>query len=192
MKNMRNISDTGSLLIPPPDQDGKPDYKAFETGRTYATHFLEPFLEAINQIGVKLTIIDNFTSYKNGDFYPYAKMVCQEPEKIREIIETISGRELSKDWFPWSPVDSKGSLDGVVVTGYEDPFVFWKDSHGVEGKSDISKGEGKLPWRIDWPARWGFNNISCEPFGKDHGTKEVHTPLVKSLQNSLVIKHLNP
>ena len=31
--------------------------------------------------------------------------------------------------------------------------------------------EGKLPWRIDWPARWGFNNISCEPFGKDHGTK---------------------
>ena len=158
-------------LIPPPDQDGKPDYKAFQAGRTYATHFLEPFLEAINQIGVKLTIIDNFTSYKNGDFYPYAKMVCQEPEKIRDIIETISGRELSKDWFPWSPVDSKGSLDGVVVTGYEDPFVFWKDSHGVEGKSDISKGEGKLPWRIDWPARWGFNNISCEPFGKDHGTK---------------------
>ena len=73
-------------LIPPPDQNGKPDYKAFETGRTYATHFLEPFLEAINQIGVKLTIIDNFKSYKNGDFYPYAKMVCEEPEKIREII----------------------------------------------------------------------------------------------------------
>ena len=79
-----------------------------------------------------MTIIDNFTSYKNGDFYPYAKMVCQEPEKIREIIETISGRELSKDWFPWSPVDSKGSLDGVVVTGYEDPFVFWKDSQELK------------------------------------------------------------
>lgn len=158
-------------LIPPPRADGSPDYDAFSSGRTYATHFLEPFLEAIEAIGVKLRIVDNFTSYKEGKFYPYAKMVCEEPDKIREIIETVSGRELPEDWFPWSPIDSKGSLDGVKVTGFEDPFVFWKDSHGVEGKSDISKGEGKLPWRLDWPARWGFNGISCEPFGKDHGTK---------------------
>lgn len=158
-------------LIPPPKEDGSPDYDAFNSGRTYATHFLEPFLKALEAIGVKLRIIDNFTSYKEGKFYDYAKMVCENPEQIREIIESVSGRELPQNWFPWSPIDSKGSLDGVTVTGYEDPFVYWSDSHGVEGKSDISKGEGKLPWRLDWPARWGFNGISCEPFGKDHGTK---------------------
>jgi lysyl-tRNA synthetase class 1 len=22
---------------------------------------------------------------------------------------------------------------------------------------------------LDWPAKWGFNTITCEPFGKDHG-----------------------
>ena len=49
------------------------------------------------------------------------------------------------DWFPWQPLDSKGSLDGVQVTGYAYPHVHWTDSHGVNGSSNIEKGEGKLP-----------------------------------------------
>ena len=26
-----------------------------------------------------------------------------------------------------------------------------------------------MPWRIDWPAKWGWVGVTCEPFGKDHG-----------------------
>ena len=47
--------------------------------------------------------------------------------------------------------------------------MHWIDSHGVEGASDIRTGQGKLPWRIDWAARWGIHSITCEPAGKDHG-----------------------
>ncbi|NCF96432.1 MAG: lysine--tRNA ligase, partial [Euryarchaeota archaeon] len=61
-----------------------------------------------------------------------------------------------------------GSLDGVTVTGYEWPYVHWEQD-GIPGKSDLNKAEGKLPWRVDWPAKWGWVGVTCEPFGKDHG-----------------------
>jgi lysyl-tRNA synthetase class 1 len=60
-------------------------------------------------------------------------------------------------------------MDGVKVTGYDMPYVSWIDRHGVEGKSDIRKADGKMPWRVDWAARWGIHGITCEPAGKDHG-----------------------
>ena len=156
--------------IPAPDHDGNPDWQRFEEeGWTYGDHFLKPFLEALEQIGVRPRIIDNLESYTSGRFDQLAKIACDRADEIREAIERISGRELSEDWFPWSPLDSKGSLDGVQVTGYEYPYVHWLDSHGVSGSSDLRKGEGKLPWRIDWPAKWGWIGVTCEPFGKDHG-----------------------
>ena len=86
-----------------------------------------------------------------------------------KAIERISGRELPDGWFPWSPLNSRGGLDKVRVTGYEYPLVHWEDEYGVSGSSDITKGEGKLPWRIDWPAKWGWIGVTCEAFGKDHG-----------------------
>ena len=156
--------------IPAPDSDGNPDWDRFgKEGWTYGDHFLKPFLQALEQIGVRPRIIDNLESYQSGRFDALAKIACDRADDIREAIERISSRELPENWFPWSPLDSKGSLDGVTVTGYEYPFVHWKDAHGQTGSSDISKGEGKLPWRIDWPAKWGWIGVTCEPFGKDHG-----------------------
>ena len=150
--------------IPAPDKEGKPG----NDGRSYAEHFLEPFLSALEQIGVKPRIIDNYNSYSNGEFAIRSKIACEKADEIREIIERVSGRELPPDWFPFNPYGHNGSLDGVVVTGFEWPFVYWEQD-GIPGKSDLNKAEGKLPWRIDWPARWGWIGITCEPFGKDHG-----------------------
>lgn len=151
-------------LIPAPDEDGNPS----DSGISYAQYFLDPFLKALEQIDVRPRIIDNYESYSNGKFAERARIVCENPDKIREIIERVSGRELSDNWFPFNPYGHNGSLDGVTVTGFEWPYVHW-EQNGKPGKSDLNKAEGKLPWRVDWPARWGWIGITCEPFGKDHG-----------------------
>ena len=156
--------------IPAPKEDGSPDWARYEhDGWTYANHFLEPFLSALNQIGVKPKLIDNLESYRNGNFAQLSKIACDRADEIKECIERISSRELPVNWFPWSPLNSKGGLDKVRVTGYEYPLVYWEDDYGETGSSDITKGEGKLPWRIDWPAKWGWIGVTCEAFGKDHG-----------------------
>ena len=156
--------------IPAPDENGKPDYQRFtDEGLNYADYFLKPFLDALETIGVKPRIVKNLDAYRDGKFTDCSKIACDSAEQIREIIERVSGRELPETWFPWSPLDSEGSLEGVTVTDYQYPHVHYVDKKGNTGISDLTKGEGKLPWRIDWPAKWSWIGVTCEAFGKDHG-----------------------
>lgn len=150
--------------IPAPDENGHPNSE----GGSYADYFLRPFLKALERIGVNPRLIDNHDSYCEGKFAEKSKIACEKAAEIREIIESISNRELSDDWFPFNPIGHDGSMDNLIVTGYEWPYVHW-EQNGEPGKSDIREGEGKLPWRVDWPAKWGWIGVTCEPFGKDHG-----------------------
>ncbi len=151
--------------VPAPDAGGEPG----DGGTSYADHFLAPFLGSLGQIGVSPEVVMNHETYESGKFSEGIDAAISKKDEIRGIIESISGRELPSDWFPYNPVGSNGSLDGVTVTGYEKPFVHWVDALGVEGKSDIRRAEGKMPWRVDWAARWIIHGITCEPAGKDHG-----------------------
>ena len=151
--------------IPAPGPDGEPG----DGSNSYAEHFLNPFLESLEEIGVSPRVIMNHETYESGGFAESIDRSISMKGEIRELIESISGRELDDGWFPYNPRDSKGSMDGVTVTGYEKPFVHWIDSHGVEGRSDIRREDGKLPWRVDWAARWIIHGVTCEPAGKDHG-----------------------
>ena len=156
--------------IPPPDANGAPDHDRFSKGISYARHFLEAFIEALNAIGVEIDeVIYNYDAYQSGKFAEASRTACNQADAIREVIERVSGRELDDDWFPWNPIDAKGSIDGIRITGWDDPIVSWIDSDGNEGQSDVTKGEGKLPWRVDWPAKWVWRGVTMEPFGKDHG-----------------------
>ena len=151
--------------IPAPSDDGRPG----DGSTTYAEYFLDPFLDSLEQIGVNPKVVMNHETYESGDFANFIDLAITNKDSIKEIIQDISGRELDEKWFPYNPMGSDGSMDGVTVTGYEKPYVFWEDSQGVSGKSDINKGEGKMPWRVDWAARWIIHGITCEPAGKDHG-----------------------
>ena len=150
--------------IPAPDEQGNPNPE----GGSYSDYFLKPFLDALQRIGVNPRIIDNHESYCDGKFAQKSRIACEKANEIREIIENVSNRELSDDWFPFNPIGHDGSMDRITVTGYEWPYVFWIQD-GQEGKSDLREGQGKLPWRVDWPAKWGWIGVTCEPFGKDHG-----------------------
>ena len=99
--------------------------------------------------------------------------LLRRPRGCPKIIERVSGRELPTDWFPWQPLDSKGSLDGVNVTGYEYPHVHWTDAHGVDGRSNIEQGEGKLPWRLDWPANGASTPSPVSPSEKTTGQRRL-------------------
>ena len=151
--------------IPAPGTDGEPN----PDGGNYADHFLAPFLAALREIGVEPEVVMNHQTYESGAFADKIHSAIEQREEIRRVIEEVSGREVPEDWFPYNPLGSDGSIDGVKVTGYNHPHVHWVDSHGIEGSADIGTAQGKLPWRVDWAAKWGIHGITCEPAGKDHG-----------------------
>jgi len=168
-------------FIPAPMEDGAPGPKPQEGGKSYAEHFLQDFIVALEQLGISFPsdgesnngykMIMNHRTYEDGEYAKLTDLAIRNKDKIRDKIEEVSGRELPKDWYPYNPVSSyNGSMDGVLVSGYEWPYVHWEDPQGREGKSDIRKAEGKMPWRVEWAARWIIHGITCEPAGKDHGS----------------------
>ena len=161
-------------FIPAPMPDGEPGPKPKDGGQSYADYYLQDFIFALEQLGIVFPSegyerIMNHETYEDGEYADFIDLAIGNKEEIRRLIVSKSGRELPEDWYPYNPLGSDGSLDGVTVTGYDKPFVLWVDSHGIEGKSDISKAEGKMPWRVEWAARWILHRITCEPAGKDHG-----------------------
>ena len=190
-------------FIPAPGPDGEPGVDPKKGGESYAEHFLNDFIDALKQLGIDFSsdsdgyeLIMNHETYANGEFSEFIDAAITHRDKIREKIEEISGRELPEDWYPYNPVGHDGSMDGVVVTRYERPYVYWEDSQGIEGKSDIAKAEGKLPWRVDWAARWIIHRITCEPAGKDHGASggsyDTGRPICKILCEEMEGIHFEP
>ncbi len=136
---------------------------------SYAEHFLEPFLENLEKLGVDQKTVLTHELYRKGRYAEGIRLVLEHRDEIREILERVSGRSLPSNWFPYTPKCEACGRFGAEVTGYSYPFVEYRCKCGHEGKADIRRDDGKLPWRVDWPTRWWFLGVTCEPFGKDHG-----------------------
>jgi len=135
----------------------------------YAHHFIQPFLDSLSALGVHCETHWTHLLYREGRFAETIDMVIRKREKVIEILREITGREVPDDYFPYTPRCPKcNRFSGVEVLGYERPYVRYRCSCGWEGLADIRRDQGKLPWRIEWAAKWKIFGVTCEPFGKDH------------------------
>lgn len=136
---------------------------------SYAHHFLQPFLESLKEIGIQPKVYLAHELYKKGVYNEAIKIALNKADKIRGIIEKVAKRKLAANWMPFNvKCERCKKLEGKII-GYEYPMAKYKCSCGYEGEIDLREGGvGKLPWRIDWPARWKIFNVTFEAFGKDH------------------------
>jgi lysyl-tRNA synthetase class 1 len=140
--------------------------------KSYADHYLISFLNALKEIGVKPKVYRANKMYKNGDYNQAIQTALDNTDKIKDIIQKISKRELPKGWIPFNiHCDKCKKMTTAKAVLYEYPKIEYTCDCGYEGEVDIRKGGvGKLPWRVDWPARWKMLGVTFEPFGKDLGT----------------------
>ncbi|HVL47754.1 MAG TPA: lysine--tRNA ligase [Candidatus Thermoplasmatota archaeon] len=140
---------------------------------SYAHHFLEPFLADLEQLGVRPKVLLAHEMYREGMYLDATKDAMDHAAEIREIMLRVAKREgkLPTNWIPFN-VQCAGCarLNGPIPELYEYPYIEYRcTACGHEGKKDIRvPGEGKLPWRVDWPARWKFLEVTFEAMGKDH------------------------
>ncbi len=153
---------------------GKPlrDIPAPEGTDTYSEYFLAPFLKSIETMDVRPEVIRTGNLYAEGKFGDITKIFIERKEEVRNILQSISGRDLEENWFPYNPrCSSCGRINSAVPYDFSDRYVYYRCSCGNEGRSDIYTDQGKLPWRLEWPAKWKILGVTFEPFGKDHGTQ---------------------
>jgi len=139
---------------------------------SYADHYLFDFLKSLEEIGIHPHVYRAKEMYTQGMYAEYIQTALERTSEIRSIIETISKRTLPKNWIPFNvQCEQCGRMTTTKPVLYEYPYVEYTCSCGHAGSVDIRKGGvGKLPWRVDWPARWKMLQVTFEPFGKDHAT----------------------
>ncbi len=135
---------------------------------SYAHHFLAPFLESIERLGVECDVLHTHEMYAEGEYEEAARKLILNRERVKDILTTVTGRTLNNDWYPYNPICRECGKMNTNVTNFSDPYVEYICGCGYQGKADIRKADGKLPWRCDWPARWWILGVECEPLGKDH------------------------
>jgi len=160
------------------DELGKPVYDVREG--SFLKKYRDNFVNELKEFGVEPEIHSGTELYRSCGLCDEIKIAFEKREKIVEILNKFRNNKLPDDYVPWSPVcRGCGKISTPRVTGVDGYKVSYvcEDIElkggkvggcDYEGVSDALKGEGKLPWRVEWPARWHHFKVTCEPFGKDH------------------------
>ena len=137
----------------------------------YAHHFIQPFLDAADALGVKAEIIWTHELYEQGRFAEMIDAAFVKRDRVIKILKEVTGRDVPEDYAPYQPLCAKcNRFVNPIFDSYKYPKVNYKCNCGHEGEADITKGEGKLAWRLEWPAKWKIFGVAAEPFGKDHAS----------------------
>jgi len=162
---------------------------------SYAKYFATEFIEVFNSLNCHPQIIWSSELYKSGKMNPIIKIFLDNSEKVREIYKTVAKADRADDWYPYNPVCEKcGKVGTTNVYKWDGKYVYyrceyhmveWATGCGHEGKVEPINQNGKLPWKLDWPAHWKVIGITIESSGKDHmssgGSYDMATHFCKDI-----------
>ncbi len=138
----------------------------------YGDHFLQPFLESLQRLGIEVRLVRSDQLYKSGRMSAVIVEALEGRDIIARILREVTGKQVEPEWSPFDPLcPACGRLTTTSVTGFskEQRTVDFRCECGASGSVPM-EGGGKLTWRVDWPARWKVLGVTAEPFGKDHAT----------------------
>lgn len=183
-------------------QVGKPLYRipAPSGSGTYSQYYIAPFLETLEKIEVRPEVIFTHDLYGSGFFADVIDLVMKKRHEIKEILESKSGRKIEGEWYPYNPICSNcGKITDATVTSYEFPLASYECRCGHRGRSDVRKDDGKMPWRVEWPAKWFKLGVTVESFGKDHaaagssydtGKEIIQKVMGRNAPSGIVYEHI--
>lgn len=148
---------------------------------SYGDHFVDQARSLMERFDVAPTILKQNELYAQGKYDEFAKIFIRNLSLVRDIVFETSQRTPTEEektiWSPILPIcTSCGKIATTVVTKQNEGSysysctrdVGWAKGCGHEGSNKISEHKYKLIWRLDWPARQNFLNITIELSGADH------------------------
>lgn len=140
-------------------------------------HALE-FQHVFEKINCHPTIIWPSELYNSGKMNGVIKEILDASDKVREIYLKISKNKRPADWHPFNVIcDNCNKIGTTYVYKWDGTEVYyrcmpnmvkWAIGCGHEGKKSPYDGNGKLPWKLEWPAKWKAIGVTIEGAGKDH------------------------
>ncbi|MCD5382064.1 MAG: lysine--tRNA ligase [Candidatus Pacebacteria bacterium] len=163
---------------------GTPLYKipSPEAGAAnFAELYGQEYVSVLDKIGFHAEIYRASELYLSGKMNEVIRKALERRDVVRKIYKEISGSERAEDWFPLNVVCEKcGKLSSTRVTdfdgetvGYEcsSDTISWAEGCGHTGRVSPFDGNAKLPWKLDWAAKFAVIGVDFEGGGKDHYSK---------------------
>jgi lysyl-tRNA synthetase class 1 len=142
---------------------------------------MEEFLEVFDYLGVKPEVYYLRDLYRSGQLNSYIDTFLKNAHLVREAYLEVSKAKRPEDWHPFQVICEKcGKIATTTVSAYNGSEVYytckpdatdWVAGCGHSGWVSPFNGNGKLPWKVEWVAKWDLLGISIELAGKDHSQK---------------------
>ncbi len=148
---------------------------------SFADYFAKEFQEVIENAGFHPQFYWGSEWYESGKMDDAIRKALDNAATIRKIYKEVSGSERKDTWLPLNVIcpqcgkvttTDSTEWDGetVQVNCYPTKVEYTKGC-GFSGRVSPFGGKAKLPWKIEWPAKWMIHSVTVEGAGKDHSTR---------------------
>lgn len=163
---------------------------------SFADYYFMQCVEKFGEIGIDAEIESTGACYESGKFNKAIKTILDNHEKIKEIFERIYDKPYDK--LPFNPICEKcgriattrsiswDKKKELIRYRCEENLVKWAKGCGHEGEINPYNGNGKLPWKVEWAAKWPSMGVICELGGKDHFTKGGSRDVAVAISNEVL------
>jgi lysyl-tRNA synthetase class 1 len=149
---------------------------------SYARYFVgELFMGTFEGLGIEPEIYWMSELYGDGSMDRFIRQALERAEVVRDIYLRVSNVERAPGWLPLSVIcESCGRIGTTLATDWDGEtvayeckpdYVAWATGCGNSGRIVPAGGRAKLPFNVDWAAKWSHFGITIEGCGKDLGTK---------------------
>jgi lysyl-tRNA synthetase class 1 len=158
--------------VPDPADDGH---------ASYARHFTELFTATFDGLGVHPDVYYWMSEvYGSGAMDAYIRSALDAAETVRAIYRQVSHVERPPGWLPVHAIcPTCGRIGTTLATDWDGEtvsvqclpdLVEWATGCGATNRLAPFGGAAKLPFNVDWAAKWSLFGVSIEPCGKDLAT----------------------
>ena len=169
----------GRRLIDVPDPEG--------CHKNWVDHYWVDFGGQLDRFAPGISVVSTTEVYAMKEMKDLVLELIGKKEEVREVINKYRGRKpYPPGWIPFEAYCEKcrrvGSAETIEVMA--DHTVRYECGCGGSGVSSIENG--KLNWRLEWPALWKVLKVDVEPFGKDHASPGGSRDSCKEIAQSLM------
>ena len=161
----------------------------------FAEYYGQDFEKTINDLGFVVEFTRLFPKYQAGEFNDVIRTALEKHDQIRKIYKEVSGSDKPADWYPLQVVcPDCGKIGTTKVTGFdgaevtfvcEPNLVEWATGCEASGSISPFDGNAKLPWKVEWAAKFKVYGVHIEGAGKDHsaagGSRDISKRIVEEV-----------
>ena len=148
----------------------------------YSAHMNSLLREAMDKCGVQYVFHSATQDYRSSIFAEQIRKILSSADRVGKIVKEEVGQEKYTAVLPYFPIcGSCGRIYTTKSLEFEpttDKVLYACEGAaeikgqklegcGYKGEADIKDGNGKLPWKGEFAARWDALKINFEAHGKE-------------------------